>query len=190
MDRNTKTIVVIGLIAIVAALSIGYATLSQTIQINSSAKINAGTWNVNTTLTSSSTPCTYNGTAISGITPTISGTGTITITIPQVSLSLPGDTVVCTVPIKNNGTINAELNYLNVTAPTISNNSYSSLFTASVAYDGVTYTGNNPSLGLALNTNATKNVVITYTFSAAATTVPSSAVTLTGLQVALNYQQA
>ena len=190
MDRNTKTIIIIGLIAIVAALSIGYATLSQSFQINSSAKINAGTWNVNTTLTSSSTPCTYNGDALAGITPTISGTGTITITIPQVSLSLPGDTVVCTVPIKNNGSINAVLKSIDVTAPTISNNSYSSLFTASVAYNGTTYTGSNSGLSIALNTNDTKNVVITYTFSASATTLPSTAVTLTGLQAELYYEQA
>ena len=190
MSKNTKMIIIAGLVFAVAALSVAYATLSQTIQINSSAKINPGTWDINTTLTSSSTPCTLNGDAIAGITPTITGSSTISITIPQVSLSLPGDTVVCTVPIRNNGTIDAELKTLTVTAPTLNDNSYSSSFTATVAYNGTTYTGSNTGLSVALNATDTKNVVITYSFSNSATTLPSTAVTLTGLQVELYYEQA
>ena len=52
MNKNTKMIIIAGLVFAVAALSVAYATLSQTIQINSSAKINPGTWDINTTLTS------------------------------------------------------------------------------------------------------------------------------------------
>ena len=189
MNRDTKILIIGAVLILTAALSIGYAALSQNLSISSSAQIASSSWEVGTTLTSSSTPCTYNGNTLTSITPTISGTGTITITIPQVELSLPGDTVVCTVPIKNKGEIDAELTSFTVTPATITTSDSGfdrTKVSATVTYDGSA----SPTTPVYLAAGNTKNVVITYTFDSSATSVPSSVVNVSGLSVNLYYEQA
>ena len=194
MTKNMKTIVIVGLIAIVAALSVAYAALSKTLNITGTATLKQNTWSI----AFGSGSCAATGSATAG---TVSGSGTTTASVSGVKLALPGDTVTCTVPITNNGTINATLSSISYTAPTISGTSdtdIKSWITASVTYDGVTL-GDNATTNLnnitsaskqSLNTGITKNVVIKYTYSSSATKVPGADVTIGSLAVSTNYVQS
>lgn len=194
MSKNLKTIVIVGLVAIVAALSVAYAALSQTLNITGTAILKQNTWSI----AFGNGSCTKTGGATAG---TVSGSGTSTATVSGVKLSLPGDTVTCTVPITNGGTINATLNSISYTAPTISGTTDTDIkgwITTTVTYDGVAL-GANAATNLTnitnaskqtLNTGITKNVVIKYTYSNAATKVPGADVTIGSLSVSTNYVQA
>ena len=212
MKRSNKTILVITLSILVVGLSIAYATLSQSLQINSSAQVAPGTWDIRTTLTSSSSPCTLHrgdGTQqiLTDIHPTISGTGTITITIPQLSFSKPGEIIACVIPIHNYGTIDAKLTDIDYTATTISNLSYIDwFFVDDLGYvnsscgEGVIWDYASPNYAsnvvnyygdyFYLQAGDTDELFFAYRFSELATTVPSSDVTLTGGQFQLNYVQS
>lgn len=185
MSKNTKTIVIMGLIVAVAALSVGYAALSQTLNISANATLQKGAWNV----AFGNGSCTATGGATAG---TVSGSGTSSATVSGVVLSLPGDTVTCTVPITNAaGNINAKLNSFTTSGPTISGTEDTSIqnwITTSVTYDGSADPVTAGKTAMAAGT--TKNVVIKYTYSSAATKVPSANVTIGSLTVTANYVQA
>lgn len=194
MSKNLKTISIVGLIAIVAALSVAYAALSQTLNITGTATLKQNTWNI----AFGSGNCLATGSATAG---TVDGSGSTTASVTGVKLALPGDTVTCTIPITNNGTINATLSSISYTAPTITGTSDDSIkqgIETSVTYDGVAL-GNNATTNLnsiksaskqGLNTGASRNVVIKYTYSSSATKVPGADVTIGSLAVSTNFVQA
>lgn len=185
MTKNMKTMIIVGLIVAVAALSVGYAALSQTLNISANATLQKGTWNV----VFGSGSCVATGSATAG---TVSGSGTNSATVSGVVLALPGDTVTCTVPITNAaGNIDAKLSSFTTSGPTISGTSDTDIkgwITTSVTYDGSTDPVTAGKTAMAAGT--TKNVVITYTYSSAATKVPDANVSINGLTVTANYVQA
>ena len=178
MNKNIKIITIIGLILVVGALSVGYAALSKKLTINGTADINASTWSIDLQTPS----CTKTGDATFSL-PATDGT---TITFSDIKLSLPGDSVTCTIPVKNTGTIDANLESINITAPSNVSNDYKCY----VTYDGINYNTGATFVNSALDASAIKNATIKFEFDSAATTVPSTPVSLSGLKVDLNYVQA
>lgn len=198
MNKNLKTIIVVGLIAIVATLSIAYATLSQTLNVTGTAQVTGNTWTIG--MTKPTTPCVASGKATAG-TVAISGT---TATISGVVLSVPGDSVTCTVEVVNTGTVDAKLTAFSKKTPTITGTSTTASDDAKIITDNhtysVTYTGStNPTItetsSPTLNTtylNKTTGkalVKVTFTFNSGAVSVPKNPVNIGNMGVTLTYQQ-
>ena len=101
--ENTNRKYLLIAVALIFVISIGYAALSTTLQINGTANIASNSWDVHfanlQTTTGSVTPTTA---------PTISGTNTTELTW-AVSLAEPGDFYEFTVDAVNGGTINAKI---------------------------------------------------------------------------------
>ena len=101
--KNTNRKFTLLAVALLLVISIGYAALSTTLQINGTANIASNSWDVHfanlQTTTGSVTPTTA---------PSISGTSTTTLTW-VVSLAEPGDFYEFTVDAVNAGTINAKI---------------------------------------------------------------------------------
>src|SRR5574344_90421 len=163
-DRGLRVLAIIAICIAVVGLSIGYATLQQTLTINTTAKAKAQTWSVKfANLTD----------------PTLVGKATVTnkavlntestgITV-DVALSVPGDSVTYTFDVTNAGTIDAKLS----SEPTI---------------NGTGTTGNNVPLNYALtyadgtkvsandtlNVGETKHLKLVVTYNASVDTVPET----------------
>ena len=108
------------------AISVGYAALSTTLQINGTANVASNSWLVyftNIQVTS--------GSVIATTAPTTSGTSTTTLTW-AVNLQTPGDFYEYNVDVKNDGTIDAMIGSLSNTSLTTNQAKY---LNYSVTYD-------------------------------------------------------
>ena len=102
-ERKIKGISLCALLVAVLGLTVAFASLSQTLVINGSATVNAASWDIhfeNLKLSEKTGTASINGT------PTLSGTSISGI---DVSVMKPGDKIVYTFDIVNNGTIDAVL---------------------------------------------------------------------------------
>ena len=102
-ERKIKIISLCALLVAVLGLTVAFAALSQTLTINGSATVDTASWDIhfeNLKLSKKK------GTALINGTPTLSGTSISGI---DVSVMKPGDKIVYTFDIVNNGTIDAVL---------------------------------------------------------------------------------
>lgn len=106
-ERKIKILSIIALIVSVLGLTVAFAALSQTLTINGSASVDAATWDIHfanlqapeiTGDASVTTPLVLESTTISNF---------------NVSVTKPGDKIVYTFDIVNNGTINAVIDNFN-----------------------------------------------------------------------------
>ena len=105
-ERRIKTLSIVALIIAVLGLSVAFAALSQTLTINGSAKLDASKWGLkfdNLVLASVPNPDYIEGTA------TIKTDDNTVIENMNVRLTTPGDKVVYTVDLVNEGSINAKI---------------------------------------------------------------------------------
>ena len=179
--------IVLGVLAVgLIGLTVAYASLSQNLTINGTAKVAAATWDIkflNLTQKSksgyaafpTSNALTASGTTISG------NIGT---------LKAPGDSLTYTFDIKNNGSINAKVNSvvlggLSCTSATSSvASAVCNNLTYSIKYtDGKAITKDDE-----LTSGATKNVTLTLT-KANNTNLASEEVTVTANPTTINYIQ-
>ena len=114
-ERRTKALVVVVLLIVVAGLTVAFAALSATLNINGTAYLDAAKWGIRFENLSSPTKI---GSATTTGTAKIEETKAAEITGLNVSLSIPGDKVVYTVDLVNKGTINAKIDNIEKTVLT------------------------------------------------------------------------
>ncbi len=111
-ERRTKALVIVVLLIVVAGLTVAFAALSTTLNINGTAYLDAAKWGIRFENLSSPTKI---GSATTTGTAKIEETKAAEITDMNVSLSIPGDKIVYTVDLVNKGTINAKIDNIEKT---------------------------------------------------------------------------
>ena len=114
-ERRTKALVIVVLLIVIAGLTVAFAALSTTLNINGTAYLDAAKWGIRFENLSSPTKI---GSATTTGTAKIEETKAAEITDMNVSLSIPGDKVVYTVDLVNKGTINAKIDNIEKTVLT------------------------------------------------------------------------
>ena len=114
-ERRTKALVVVVLLIVVAGLTVAFAALSTTLNINGTAYLDAAKWGIRFENLSSPTRV---GKATTTGTAKIEETKAAEITGINVSLMAPGDKVTYTVDLVNKGTINAKIDNIEKTVLT------------------------------------------------------------------------
>ena len=114
-ERRTKALVIVVLLIVVAGLTVAFAALSTTLNINGTAYLDAAKWGIRFENLSSPTRV---GKATTTGTAKIEETKAAEITDMNVSLSIPGDKIVYTVDLVNKGTINAKIDNIEKTVLT------------------------------------------------------------------------
>ena len=114
-ERRTKALVVVVLLIVVAGLTVAFAALSTTLNINGTAYLDAAKWGIRFENLSSPTKI---GSATTTGTAKIEETKAAEITGINVSLMAPGDKVTYTVDLVNKGTINAKIDNIEKTVLT------------------------------------------------------------------------
>ena len=120
-ERRIKALAIVVLVIAVLGLTIAFAALSQTLTINGSAKLDASKWGLkfdNLVLSSASNSDNIEGTA------NIKTDDNTVIENMKVRLTTPGDKVVYTVDLVNEGTINAKIDKIIKTALTEEQSKY------------------------------------------------------------------
>ena len=114
-QRRTKALVIVVLLIVVAGLTVAFAALSTTLNINGTAYLDAAKWGIR--FENLSSPTKIGSATITG-TAKIEETKAAEITGMNVSLSIPGDKIVYTVDLVNKGTINAKIDNIEKTVLT------------------------------------------------------------------------
>ena len=114
-ERRTKALVIVVLLIVFMGLTIAFAALSTTLNINGTAYLDAAKWGIRFENLSSPTKI---GSATTTGTAKIEETKAAEITGINVSLMAPGDKVTYTVDLVNKGTINAKIDNIEKTVLT------------------------------------------------------------------------
>ena len=120
-ERRTKTLVVVVLLIVIAGLTVAFAALSTTLNINGTVYLDAAKWGIK--FENLSEPVKV-GTATTTGMAKIEETKSAEINGINVSLSTPGDKVVYTVDLVNEGTINAKIDKIEKTKLTSGQQKY------------------------------------------------------------------
>ena len=199
---NKKTLVFAAVIATLTSLffgAIGYAALTQRLDVQGSAEFVPETWQVNFKAGSLSSPTLNLATVATA--PTLSDTiiGDFAVNITQ-----PGSSVTYTFDIENTGTLDAELTSYVLGTPVCTGTTGDSKTAdeAIVCSDDLTYTltyvsgdlasngvtaGDDIAIGDTLLKDTTVKVQLKLEFSSAATELPLAAVDIEGLDSYLIY---
>jgi len=153
-ERRTKALVVVVLLIVVAGLTIAFAALSATLNINGTAYLDAAKWGIRFENLSSPTKI---GSATTTGTAKIEETKAAEITGMNVSLSTPGDKVTYTVDLVNKGTINAKIDNIEKTVLTSEQQKY-------LTFKVTDKDGREVSEGDILSAGETRNLTITIEF--------------------------
>ena len=114
-ERRTKALVIVVLLVVIAGLTVAFAALSATLNINGTAYLDAAKWGIRFENLSSPTRV---GKATTTGTAKIEETKSAEINGINVNLSTPGDKVTYTVDLVNKGTINAKIDNIEKTVLT------------------------------------------------------------------------
>ena len=193
MNNKIQNIVLGVLTVGLIGITVAYASLSQNLTINGTAKVAAATWDVHFEGMNAGTATGY---------ATIPTTGKLAASGTSVSgnigtLKAPGDTITYTFNVKNAGSINAKIS--SITAPnltcapatsggsqTVANN-----VCANLTYT-IEYTSESPktiAVGNTLTAGASKNITLKIVNSSAATTLASEDIAVTASPMIINYVQ-
>ena len=153
-ERRTKALVVVVLLVVIAGLTVAFAALSTTLNINGTAYLDAAKWGIKFENLSSPTKI---GSAITTGTAKIEETKAAEITDMNVSLSIPGDKIVYTVDLVNKGTINAKIDNIEKTVLTQEQQRY-------LTFKVTDKDGREVSEGDILSAGETRNLTITIEF--------------------------
>lgn len=208
-NRSFKIITAIALCVAVLCLAVAYATLSQNLEVKGSADVQVANWKIGVP-SDSGVSTSKGGSDKVDVQTSVSDTiGKTTVDITA-TLALPGDHVEVTVPIKNEGEIDAVLSDIQNYNTPISCKGQSEAETrttdeniicqdAGNSAPGVSYTvsydGTEIKNGISdvttseLGTGVTKNAVITVKYDNAATKIPTAPVTVTLPEIIFVYDQ-
>ena len=174
-ERKFKIVALVAVIIAVIGLSIAFAAMSRTLNINGSGNVDPANFDIY--FTNLSQPTLGGEASVSG-TPTLATKG-VTISNMNVTLKKPKDSVVYTVDIKNDGDIDAEIE--NLVLPTFTS-AQQQLFDFTVVY---TNGGQAVSIGDTLAKGETRNVTITFKYK---DITDESLLPSTAQQISLSYQ--
>ena len=179
-ERRTKALVVVILLIVIAGLTIAFAALSTTLNINGTAYLDASKWGIRFENLSSPTKI---GSATTTGTAKIEESKSAEITGINVSLSTPGDKVTYTVDLVNKGTINAKIDNLEKTVLTQEQQRY-------LIFKVTDKDGREVSEGDILSAGETRSLTITIEFIKDLTKedLPASTSTIS-LSYKLNFVQ-
>ena len=179
-ERRTKALVIVVLLIVVAGLTIAFAALSTTLNINGTAYLDAAKWGIRFENLSSPTKI---GSATTTGTAKIEETKAAEITGINVSLSTPGDKVTYTVDLVNKGTINAKIDNIEKTVLTSEQQRY-------LTFKVTDKNGKEVSEGDILSAGETRSLTITIEFIKDLTKedLPTSTSTIS-LSYKLNFVQ-
>lgn len=174
-DRGFRVLAIVAICIAVAGLTIGYAALSTTLNITTKVSVPGSTWSVK--FANLGTP-TLTGSAA------VVNAATINDTLINIDVSVkqPGDSIVYTFDVTNDGTLDAKLS----AAPTISD--LTSANASNIKYTLTYADGSAISANDVLNHGETRNLKLTATYDSAATTVSSTDQTF-NISAALLYIQ-
>ena len=153
-ERRTKALVIVVLLIVVAGLTVAFAALSTTLNINGTAYLDAAKWGIRFENLSSPTRV---GKATTTGTAKIEETKAAEITDMNVNLSIPGDKIVYTVDLVNKGTINAKIDNIEKTVLTEEQQRY-------LIFKVTDKNGKEVSKGDILSAGETRNLTITIEF--------------------------
>ena len=187
MDSKTvKWLAIAALIIGVGGLTMGYAALSQTLNINTSATVQSQgtTWDVHF---ENQGEGTATGHAEKG---SIS-LDTTTVTVSGVILKVAGDKVEYTFDVKNGGQVNAKISTLTPKDPVVSGSGQDKTNVQSGYEYKLTYSdsGTNVQQNDTLNAGESKTMKLTISLKSGAT-LPSTDITITDLGYTIVYVQA
>ena len=179
-ERRTKALVVVVLLIVVAGLTVAFAALSTTLNINGTAYLDAAKWGIRFENLSSPTKV---GKATTTGTAKIEETKAAEITGMNVSLSTPGDKIVYKVDLVNKGTINAKIDNIEKTVLTSEQQRY-------LIFKVTDKDGREVSEGDILSAGETRSLTITIEFIKDLTKedLPTSTSTIS-LSYKLNFVQ-
>ena len=179
-ERRTKALVVVVLLIVVAGLTVAFAALSTTLNINGTAYLDAAKWGIRFENLSSPTKI---GSATTTGTAKIEETKSAEITGINVGLSTPGDKATYTVDLVNEGTINAKIDNIEKTVLTSEQQRY-------LTFKVTDKNGKEVSKGDILSAGETRNLTITIEFIKNLTKedLPASTSTIS-LSYKLNFVQ-
>lgn len=187
-DRKIKYIAVLSLVVAVMGISVAFAAMNQTLNINGTANFNPATWSVR--FVGLSNPL-LTGSAMVSTPPTITETK---IADFVVNLSGPNDSVTYTFSVKNQGTMDAKLSTFLVPTPSCVGSSVETgdndaKIVCSNIYYTVTYEdGKIINTGDLLPSGEEKRLKLTIGYNG--TTLPSAPVSIKGLNISFIYTQA
>ena len=153
-QRREKALVVVVLLIVVAGLTIAFAALSTTLNINGTAYLDAAKWGIRFENLSSPTKI---GSATTTGTAKIEEAKSAEISNINVNLSTPGDKVVYTVDLVNEGTINAKIDKIEKTQLTSEQQRY-------LTFKVTDQNGKEISQDYILSAGETRNLTITIEF--------------------------
>ena len=185
MENKNKNVLIGALLAVVFVMAVGYAAFAQQLTINGTAEITSK-WDVHMK-DGSVTP-------LAGNTAATAPTGTLTVADGGLkadftaNLVSPGDTVTFTVPIVNEGTIDAVLDTITLSSTTADMVIDNTGLTATTKDGNIKYTVTSPGTATLVNTTGTANVVVKAEYVSYANQGSAQGVTAQ-LTVAMNYVQ-
>ena len=152
--ERTKALVIVVMLIVVAGLTVAFASLSSVLNIKGTAYLDAAKWGIK--FKNLSEPVSV-GTATTKGTAKIEETKAAEITGINVSLSTPGDKVVYTVDLVNEGTINAKIDNIEKTLLTEEQQKYLTFKVTDKDYNEIKE-------GDILSSGETKKLIITIEF--------------------------
>ena len=153
-ERSVKLLIISILFMLIAGLTVAFAALSTTLNINGTAYLDAAKWGIRFENLSSSTKI---GSATTTGTAKIEETKAAEITGMNVGSSIPGDKIIYTVDLVNKGTINAKIDNIEKTVLTQEQQRY-------LTFKVTDKNGNEVSEGDILSAGETKSLTITIEF--------------------------
>jgi len=191
-NKNFKTIMIVAVIALVALVGVGYAAFSTTLTINGAGTVKASSWKIKF---SNLSDATLTGKATQVTKPTISNSDTH-IGDYAVTFTAPGDSVVYTFDVVNDGTFDAEISSITVDTPTCTGNGANATTDADNVCKNLSYKltyadGTAVAQGDTLDSKATKSLklALTYSSSITAEQLPQDDVAIANLEVTIVYSQ-
>ena len=203
MTDKTKNILLGLLIVGLVSMTVAYASLTQTLQINSSAKVASGMWSVHFKAITSGNPVTTSGYATSTSSSlTLNDTS---VTTPTVTLKAPGDSITYLFDVINDGEIDAKLTSVTLPSVTSANVTWGNGETLSASAktallnnikvsltyaDGTALTANTDTLPHT-GSNSLRHLKLTITLDSSVTYegLPTKDLTINGITASLIYTQ-
>ena len=193
--NNSKLIAVMALCVAVMCISVGFAALSSTLNINGNAKVNTSNWDVHFADLSSSPTIVGDADQIKA--PNLNATS---ITNYSVNLNEPDSSISYSFKIVNGGTYDAKISSITVPVPMCTGNGTYATSDASNVCKYLEYTlkydnGSSLAVGDTISAGSSVNAVLKLAFTSNNNTItsvelPNDDVVISNLGISIIYVQA
>lgn len=189
-DRGTRTIAIFAILLSILGLTVGYSALSQTLTINGTGKVIGADWNI-VWANISEPQLVGSASAPSKENVIISDTS---ITLNDVILRLPGDSITYTFDVSNTGDINAKIGTITASTPDYTGTGETSTADVQLVRNNFEYQltyDDNKALAVndTLNAGDTKTLKLTILYKESATDIPTNDVVISNFGTQIIYTQ-